>query len=76
MFRILDCQSLLTIDIGQFSFSDFCGVFELRKLPSLQSVSIGSFETLSCNFWASSVEIKGRDKFVNDSYKIFLTYVP
>lgn len=76
VFRILDCQLLLTIDIGQFSFSDFSGVFELRKLPSLQSVSIGSFETLSCNFWASSVEIKGRDKFVNDSYKIFLTYVP
>ena len=35
-FRILNCESLESIQIGEYSFSDFAGDFELKNLPQLQ----------------------------------------
>ena len=40
-FHILNCESLESIQIGEYSFSDFGGEFELRNLPQLQSIQIG-----------------------------------
>ena len=41
-FHILNCESLESIQIGEYSFSDFAGEFELKNLPQLQSIQIGS----------------------------------
>ena len=37
-FHILNCKSLESIQIGQYSFSDYAGEFELKNLPQLQSI--------------------------------------
>ena len=58
-FHILNCQSLESIQIGEFSFSDFAGEFELENLPQLQSIQIGTIRNTSCNFCGSSFVIRG-----------------
>ena len=58
-FHILNCESLESIEIGMYSFSDFGGGFELHNLKSLKSINIGSFETISCCFVWSSFIIRG-----------------
>ena len=45
-FHILNCESLESIEIGQYSFSDFAGDFELKNLPQLQSIQIGTVRTI------------------------------
>ena len=59
-FHILNCQSLESIQIGRYSFSDFAGEFELKNLPQLQSIQIGS-----CNFFCSSFVIRGIELILN-----------
>ena len=58
-FHILNCESLESIQIGEFSFSDFWREFELKNLPQLQSIQIGIFERYSGNFCWSSFVIRG-----------------
>ena len=58
-FHILNCESLESIEIGEYSFSDFAGDFELRNLPQLQSIQIGHINSLSYNFLNSSFVIRG-----------------
>ncbi|CBK20361.2 uncharacterized protein [Blastocystis hominis] len=58
-FHILNCKSLESIQIGNNSFSDFAGDFELKNLPQLQSIQIGNTELDSYNFHSSSFQIKG-----------------
>ena len=58
-FHILNCESLESIKIGEFSFSDFGEQFELKNLPKLQSIQIGEIENDSCNFSWSSFVIGG-----------------
>ena len=58
-FRILNCESLEWIQIGEYSFSDFGGEFELKNLPQLQSIQIGTIGSYSFNFYYSSFEIGG-----------------
>ena len=41
-FHILNCESLESIQIGEYSFSDYGGEFELKNLPQLQSIQIGT----------------------------------
>ena len=41
-FHILNCESLESIQIGEWSFSDYGGDFELKNLPQLQSIQIGT----------------------------------
>ena len=41
-FHILNCESLKSIQIGEYSFSDYAGDFELKNLPQLQSIQIGT----------------------------------
>ena len=58
-FHILKCESLESIQIGENSFSDFAGKFELKNLPQLQSIQIGTVERESYNFTGSSFVIRG-----------------
>ena len=58
-FSILNCNELESIEIGEFSFSDYGGGFELRNLPKLLSIKIGEIGSRSYNFYYSSFVIKG-----------------
>ena len=58
-FHILNCESLESIQIGEYSFSDFGGEFELKNLPQLQSIQIGTIGSDSSNFSNSSFVIGG-----------------
>ena len=56
-FHILNCESLESIEIDRYSFSDFAGDFELKNLPQLQSIQIGDVHNDSFNFRDASFEI-------------------
>ena len=65
-FHILNCESLESIRIGQYSFSDFAGEFELKNLPQLQSIQIGTIGSYnSYNFYYSSFVIGGINMILN-----------
>ena len=64
-FHILNCKSLESIQIGEFSFSDFGGEFELKNLPQLQSIQIGTIGRESYNFCYSSFVIGGIELILN-----------
>ena len=65
-FHILNCKSLESIQIGEYSFSDFGGEFELKNLPQLQSIQIGTIGSwLSYNFYYSSFVIRGIELILN-----------
>ena len=62
-FHILNCEELKSIDIGEYSFVEFGGEFELKNLPQLQSINIGTIgddgSYYSSSFWYSSFIIRG-----------------
>ena len=60
-FHILNCESLESIQIGEYSFSDYAGQFELKNCPQLQSIQIGNIGSSSLNFFLSSFVIRGID---------------
>ena len=62
-FHILNCESLKSIDIGEYSFSDFAGEFELKNLPQLLSLQIGNEQNDSKNFAYSSLVLRGKYVF-------------
>ena len=64
-FHILNCESLESIEIGQYSFSDFAGEFELKNLPQLQSIQIGIIGSRSGNFYWNSFVIRGTELILN-----------
>ena len=64
-FHILNCESLESIEIGEYSFSDFEGEFELKNLPQLQSIQIGIIRSDSYNFYNNSFVIRGIDMILN-----------
>ena len=64
-FHILNCESLKSIEIGHHSFSDYAGEFELKNLPQLQSIQIGTFGSESYNFYYSSLMIAGIELILN-----------
>ena len=64
-FHILNCESLESIQIGEYSFSDFGGEFELKNLPQLQSIQIGIVRSNSFNFCYSSFVIRGIELILN-----------
>ena len=59
-FHILNCESLESIQIGRYSFSDYAGDFELKNLPQLQFIQIGTIGSYSSNFYYSSFVIRGK----------------
>ena len=58
-FHILNCESLESIEIGEYSFSDFAGEFELSNLPQLQFIQIGQSNSNSYNFYSTPLNIQG-----------------
>ena len=62
-FRISNCDKLddklESIEIGQYSFSDYSGKFELSNTPSLKSLKIGVVGKESVNFYYGSLTIQG-----------------
>ena len=64
-FHILNCESLKSIQIGEYSFSDFGGEFELKNLPQLQSIQIGKIGSDSYNFHNSSFVLRGIELMMN-----------
>ena len=58
-FSISNCIELESIEIGESSFSDYGGGFELRNLPKLSTIKIGKIGSESGNFYYSSFVIKG-----------------
>ena len=65
-FSIINCEALESINIGNYSFSDFSGNFELRNLASLQSIKIGEVGDDSYNFWCNSFIIQCIDSILMD----------
>ena len=53
-FKLLNCTELESIEIGEYSFCDYAGGFELNNLPKLSTIKID----LSSFYWSSFV-IKG-----------------
>ena len=64
-FHLLNCESLESIQISIFSFTGFGGEFELKNLPQLQSIQIGSIGNASYNFYRSSFVIRGIELILN-----------
>ena len=64
-FHILNCESLESVQIGEYSFSDFAGQFELKNLPQLSSIQIGTIGSSSNNFFESSFVIRGIELILN-----------
>ena len=64
-FHILNCESLESIDIGRYSFSDYAGEFELKNLPQLESIQIGTRRGHTFNFQFCSFVIRGMDLILN-----------
>ena len=64
-FHILNCESLESIEIGQCSFADFGGEFELKNLINLKSIRIGRIGTPSMNFLFSSFIVRGNTIIMN-----------
>ena len=60
-FHVLNCESLESIEIGEYSFSDFAGDFELKNLPQLQDIQIGTIGCESSNFYYGSFVIGGNE---------------
>lgn len=51
IFSIHNCNALESVAIGEYSFSDFGGTFELVSLPALRSLKIGTMNSSSYNFY-------------------------
>ena len=67
-FHILNCEQLESIEISRKSFFDFAGEFELRNLPSLISLEIGTVGRESMNFFCSSFVIRGGKCILKTDY--------
>ena len=67
-FHILNCESLESIEIGEYSFWYFAGEFELKNLPQLQSIILGEIalagrDDVSCSLiMRSTLEMIGNDR--------------
>ena len=64
-FHIMNCGLLESVEIGDYSFSDFAGEFALSHLPQLRSIQIGTIGNNSFNFRYSSFVIRGIDLTLN-----------
>ena len=66
-FNISNCESLESIQFGEYSFVDFAGDFELSNLPQLQSIQIGSIGNRSWNFFCCSFMIGSNDMILDSN---------
>ena len=59
-FRIENCEKLRSLTIGEYSFAEYGGIFELKNLSSLESITIGRNVDFSNNFYWASFDIRGK----------------
>ena len=64
-FHIMNCGLLESVEIDDYSFSDFAGQFALSHLPQLRSIQIGTIGNNSYNFRYCSFVIRGIDVILN-----------
>lgn len=57
-FHITSCKELKSIEIGRYSFSDYSGEFELKNLPSLQSITMGEVSLGTYSFCSAPFTIQ------------------
>lgn len=62
-FRILNCDSLKLIQIGPESFSGYKGDFELKSLPSLETLTIGKLGEPADCFAGSYFTLQSQNVF-------------
>ena len=55
-FYLKDCERLMELKIGRYSFSDY-SVCEIENVPSLEVIEMGELED-GINFRAASLELK------------------
>ena len=67
-FYDMNCESLESIQIGVYSFSDFAGDCILQNLPQLQSIQIGTIGSWSGNFCCNSLVIRGIELILNTEF--------
>ena len=61
-FYLRDCPALKEFVVGNKSFQN-CLVCEMRNLPNLETISIGSVEEKAANcFWYSSLVLRSRGR--------------
>ena len=58
-FHLKNCESLESIEIGEYSFNEYYGEFELKKLPQLQIIYIGYLGRTSRNFFGNTFIVRG-----------------
>lgn len=62
-FHITSCKELKSIEIGRYSFSDYSGEFELKNLPSLQSITMGEVSLGTYSFCSAPFTIQSTPLF-------------
>lgn len=58
-FALRNCAALETIEILFFSFADYAGYFEIKNLPALRSIRLGSSNKGSNSFHYQSFILRG-----------------
>ena len=58
-FALRNCAALETIEILFYSFADYAGAFEIKNLPALRSIRLGSSGKGSNNFHYQSFILRG-----------------
>ena len=64
-FHIVNCKSLVLIQVDQYGFSDLAGDFEKSNLPKLYYLQFGTVEENSRNFYWGSFVIRNIDMILN-----------
>ena len=62
--HLLNCELLESIQIGEDSFSDFAGEFELMNLPSLQSIPLNQSALCQTNDSSCSLVMQSNNELI------------
>ena len=60
-FFLVNCVELKHFEVGEWSFSDFGGEFQLTHLPNLETLTCGTLDNESFNFFGCSLLLQGFD---------------
>ena len=60
-FFLANCVELKHFEVGEWSFSDYGGEFQLTHLPNLETLTCGTLDKESFNFFGCSLLLQGFD---------------
>lgn len=60
-FFLIDCKELEHFEVAEWSFSDFGGEFQLAYLPNLETLTCGTLDKESFNFYGCALSLQGFD---------------